>query len=328
MGARQRNDETNMDSTDIQIFELLCANGRRSNRDIASRLGLPEKQVANRLRQMLDADDMRILAIADTYAAGFEFMLFVGVEVAQRPAFEVARDLAQLPEVLSVMLTMGSCDIEMVMVAESHASLVTFVKQRLNGIGGIRRFDLSLGLEVHKYETVRGPLLQETWQSMGFPSVGAVDELDKAIIGELWKDARVMNQTIADAVGVSESAVRSRINSLKRRKLLRLTAMRNMRLESGQIFASIGVEVEGRDIDSVAGELSALDDAGFVVSVVGRYDLLVMGMLGSVAELSTLLASRIEQIDGVRKVHTSQVLRFVKYDPRWTAVIGELHDDA
>jgi hypothetical protein len=36
-----------------------------------------------------------------------------------------------------------------------------------------------------------------------------------------------------------------------------------------------------------------------------------------------LLARRIERIAGVQKVYTSQVLSFVKYDTRWTALIDE-----
>jgi Lrp/AsnC family transcriptional regulator, leucine-responsive regulatory protein len=312
-----------MDATDELILQLLQANGRRSNREIAKELEIPEKQIAARIRQMLASDDMRILTVTDIFAAGFDFMLFIGVEVAERPADEVAEDLAAMPEVLSVMLTMGSCDIEIVVVAEDHARLTQFVTGRLSRVAGIRSFALSLGLDMFKYTTVMGPLIrqQRPQQPMRIADGGPVDATDKAIIEELWSDARSTNQAIADRLGISESAVRARVNALRQGNLIRITAMRNMRIDSGEVFASIGVEVEGRDIARVAAELAGLPDAGFVASVLGRYDILVMGLMGSASELSKLLTSRIERLDGVRKVHTSQVMSFVKYDHHWSAIL-------
>jgi len=83
---------------------------------------------------------------------------------------------------------------------------------------------------------------------------------------------------------------------MRQRSLIRITAMRNMRIDSGQMFASIGVEVVGRDIAAVTADLAALPDAGFVASVLGRYHILVMGLLGSAQELSDLLTRRIERL--------------------------------
>lgn len=316
-----------MDSTDDRIIALLQANGRRSNREIAKALGLPEKQVAQRIRQLLATDDMRILAVTDVFAAGFEFMLFIGLEVAQRPADAVAEELAAIPEVLSVMLTMGSCDIELVVASENHASLVEFVNRRLLAVAGIRRIELSLGLQTFKYSTLMGPLLAHDYPLLPMPARGALDATDKAIIAALWSDARVTNQSIANQLGLSESAVRARLAALRHRRILRVTAMRNMRLEQGQIFASIGVEVSGRDVGELAMELAALPGTGFVATVLGRHHILVMGLLGSAGEFTDLLTSRIERLPGVHKVHTSQVMRFVKYDPHWTAILESEEGD-
>ncbi|MFM7783313.1 MAG: Lrp/AsnC family transcriptional regulator [Gammaproteobacteria bacterium] len=312
-----------MDVEDEQIFELLCQNGRRSNREIARELGIPERQVAQRIRRMIADEDMRILAVTDIFAAGFEFMLLIGVEVALRSANEVAEDLAELPEVVSVMLTMGACDIEIVVIAENHGSLVGFVGELLSSVPGIRSFQLSLCLQICKYGTGAGPLVSRPNPPMRLPATGMADELDKATVECLWADPRSTNQAIASALGVSESAVRQRINAMRKRKLVRITAMKNMRIESGQMFASIGVEVAGRDIAAVAGDLASLPDTGFVATVLGRYHILVMGLLGSARALNELLARRIERIPGVQKVYTSQVLSFVKYDTRWTALMDE-----
>lgn len=310
-----------MDTTDEGILASLQGNGRLSNRMIAKSLALPEKQVANRIRQMLADDDMRILVATDIFAAGFEFMLFVGIEVAERPADAVAEELAAIPEVISVMLTMGSGDIEIVVVAEDHATLARMVTERLSRIPGIRSTSISLGMQMFKYTTAMGPLLKAHWPSQPIPASGPLDRTDREIIWRLWQEPRATNQAVADDLGLSESAVRARIQALRERKIIRITAMRNMRIEQGQVFASIGVEVAGREVEAVAADLAALADTGFVATVLGRYDILVMGLLGSAHQLSQLLTSRIERLPGVRKVHTSQVLSFVKYDHHWTAIL-------
>ena len=312
-----------MEGEDQRIFELLRQNGRRSNREIAGALQLPEKQVSQRIRRMIVDDDMRILTVTDIFAAGYEFMLLIGVEVALRAANEVAEDLARLPDVVSVLLTMGSCDIEFIVIAENHGSLVNFVSETLSSVPGIRSFQLSLCLQIYKYGTGAGPLLSRPNPPMELPVTGMMDDLDKAIVARLWADPRSTNQAIASSLGLSESAVRVRINTMRKRNLIRITAMKNMRIESGQMFASIGVEVAGRDIVAVARDLATLPDTGFVATVLGRYHILVMGLLGSARELNELLARRIERIAGVQKVYTSQVLSFVKYDTRWTALIDE-----
>ena len=51
---------------------------------------------------------MRIVAVADVFGAGFEFMLSIGIEVSGRPPAEVGAQLAGLPEVLSVGGRVGS----------------------------------------------------------------------------------------------------------------------------------------------------------------------------------------------------------------------------
>ncbi|MAC34771.1 MAG: hypothetical protein CME38_14385 [Haliea sp.] len=311
-----------MDETDTLILSQLQANGRLSNRVIARSLGVPERQIATRIRDMLAADDMRILLVADLFAAGFEHVLFIGVEVAGRPARAVAEELAALPEVISVMLSMGSEDIELVMVAENHARLVSVALEYLSRIPGIRRHTLSLGLSILKYSTEMGPLVPgpPSGEMIAIPEGGAMDRLDREIVNRLWIDPRMTNQRVASELAISESAVRARLQSLRERNVVHITAMRNMRMESGSVFASIGVEVAGREVETVAAELAALPETGFVAIVLGRYDILVMGLLGNPGELERLLAERIEPLSGVSKVHTSQVLGFVKYDVRWTAL--------
>src|SRR6187455_610597 len=90
------------DELDARIIAQLADDGRRSNRDVARALELPERSVGLRVRRLLASNDMRIVAIVDMRAAGFECVANVGVRVSGRTPVEVAADLARFPQVLSV----------------------------------------------------------------------------------------------------------------------------------------------------------------------------------------------------------------------------------
>lgn len=309
-----------IDDIDARIISLVEEDGRRSNRDIARILSLSEKQVGTRIRRLLDDDIMRIVAAVDVFAAGFEFMLTIGVEVRGRPADEVAEQLAAFPEVLTVVLMSGPWDIEIVVVAETHDALGAFVKERLSRVKGVRALAPSLRFDVLKFQTGLGPILPSQHPPLAFPAHSALDELDQGIVRELWRDARAVNQEIATRLATSESTVRARLAQLRERHVLRLTAINNLQVGDGVVFAFVGLEVDRTHAAAVARELSAIEEVRFAATVLGRYDILAMVVLESTARLAALLHERIARIRGVESAKAHQALRFVKHDYRWTVI--------
>ena len=71
-----------------------------------------------------------------------------------------------------------------------------------------------------------------------------LDATDRAILEELWRDARMSNRQIASRLGVSEGTVRSRIRRLTEEKRIRITAIRNIEALERPISAMVGIEVE------------------------------------------------------------------------------------
>lgn len=309
-----------IDDIDARIISLAEEDGRRSNRDIGRILNLSEKQVGARIRRLLDEDLMRIVAAVDVFAAGFEFMLTIGVEVRGRPADEVAEQLAAFPEVLTVVLVSGPWDVEIVVVAENHDALGAFVKERLSGVQGVQALAPSLRFDVLKFRTGLGPILPHRHAALAFPARTALDELDRSIVRELWRDARAVNQEIATRLGTSETTVRARVARLRERNVLRITAINNLQVGDGVVFAFVGLDVDRRRAAAIAGELSRIEEVRFAATVLGRYDILAITVVGGTAQLSALLHERIARIRGVAGVKAQQALRFVKHDHRWTLI--------
>jgi len=139
-----------LDATDEAIIALLRADGRVPYRAIARELGLTETTVRARVRRLEESNTMRVVAVTDIEAAGFDMLLAIGVQVDGRSPEAVARDLAAFPEVFSVNVVVGAQDIEILVVTRDQASLVELVGERLAAVPGVRRLTPALALDVLK----------------------------------------------------------------------------------------------------------------------------------------------------------------------------------
>ena len=139
-----------LDATDQAIIDLLRQDGRMAYRAIARELGITEPTVRARVRRMEESDTMRVVAVTDVQAAGYGMLLAVGVQVENRTPEDVARDLAQIPEVFSVNVVVGAQDVEILVVAEDALGLNHLLNETLAGIAGVRRLTPALAVDVLK----------------------------------------------------------------------------------------------------------------------------------------------------------------------------------
>ena len=107
------------DELDLKIVALLQEDGRMSTQDIAGALDSTSSTIRKRIRRLEETGTMRVVAVTDFAAAGYDVLLAIGIEVESRSAEAVGLDLAALPEVFSVNLTTGSHDIEILVGARS-----------------------------------------------------------------------------------------------------------------------------------------------------------------------------------------------------------------
>src|SRR5690349_13597803 len=116
-----------LDQIDHNILELLRVDGRMATREIAARLSLSESTVRNHMRQLKSDDAVRVVAVADFSVFGFNLMLSIAVDVQGRPVEEVARTLAEFPQILSCNIVVGRHDIDMIAAVEGPAAAAELV---------------------------------------------------------------------------------------------------------------------------------------------------------------------------------------------------------
>lgn len=147
------------------------------------------------------------------------------------------------------------------------------------------------------------------------PSV-AIDEIDKAIIRELQLDGRMPYAKLGPAVGLSQAAVRQRVQRLIEHGVMQVVAVTDPLMLGFGLEAMVGVEVEG-DIRAVAAKLAKIDEVSYVVVTSGRFDLLVEVVCRDNEQLLAVVNDVMRSLPGVRTTETFTYLHLEKQTYSW-----------
>jgi Lrp/AsnC family transcriptional regulator for asnA, asnC and gidA len=143
-----------------------------------------------------------------------------------------------------------------------------------------------------------------------------LDEVSKAIIEQLQGDGRRSYSDIGKAVGLSEAAVRQRVQKLTESGVMQIVAVTDPMQLGFYRQAMIGVRVTG-DTTRVAEELGSLAAVDYVVLTAGSFDILAEVVCESDEDLIELLNKRIRSIDGVLSTETFVYLKLHKQLYNW-----------
>ncbi|MBI3968174.1 MAG: Lrp/AsnC family transcriptional regulator [Chloroflexi bacterium] len=139
------------DDIDRRIVELLRANGRRSNRELARALGIAEATVRRRVKRLIDGGVMEVVAVTNPNRIGFTKSVIVGLHVETACLREIAARLAELDEVRYLSIVAGTHDIIFAAQFRSDQSLAQFLIDKLAAMPGIRRVQTSYALKQVKH---------------------------------------------------------------------------------------------------------------------------------------------------------------------------------
>jgi Lrp/AsnC family transcriptional regulator for asnA, asnC and gidA len=143
-----------------------------------------------------------------------------------------------------------------------------------------------------------------------------LDDVSKAIVEQLQTDGRRSYAEIGKVVGLSEAAVRQRVQKLTDSGVMQVVAVTDPMQLGFYRQAMIGVRVVG-DTAKVAEELSAMRAVDYVVLTAGSFDILAEVVCEDDDDLINLLNSKIRAITGVHSTETFVYLRLQKQHYNW-----------
>ncbi|MHA7243280.1 Lrp/AsnC family transcriptional regulator [Paeniglutamicibacter antarcticus] len=142
-----------------------------------------------------------------------------------------------------------------------------------------------------------------------------MDDTSKAIIEQLQQDGRRSYAAIGKAVGLSEAAVRQRVQKLIDSKVMQVVAVTDPMQLGFKRQALLGIRSTG-DIIATADRIAALPEVDYCVVVAGPSDIIAEVICANDEDLLRII-TEIRSVEGVRETETFMYLSLRKQEYNW-----------
>jgi Lrp/AsnC family transcriptional regulator, regulator for asnA, asnC and gidA len=142
-----------------------------------------------------------------------------------------------------------------------------------------------------------------------------LDGISMQIVEQLQQDGRRSYAAIGKAVGLSEAAVRQRVQRLLEAGVMQIVAVTDPLTLGFRRQCMIGIKCEG-DPASVANHLAGMEEIDYVVIIAGSFDLLIEVVCEDDDHLLEIL-SRVRTVPSVTSTETFVYLKLRKQTYSW-----------
>ncbi len=150
-----------VDELDQVILQTLQEDGRTPFTQIARRAGVSETTIRSRYGQLVEAGIVRTVGIVDPYALGFQAPAIIGVSIEPGMIDQVARALAELPEVSYLVMTLGSFDLIVEVFCRDMSHINELLTHRVRLMPGIRSTETLMIAQSYKLSYRWSPALED-----------------------------------------------------------------------------------------------------------------------------------------------------------------------
>lgn len=140
-----------LDAVDRQLIEILSRDARVSNRKIAADLGVTEGTVRGRIKRLQQDRLIAFTAITSIELDDPAKLAFIGIQADIQNIQAIARQIADLPAVNSVIITMGRFSILAVCLFTELDELHNVASNQILLIPGVHHIETSIAVKTLKY---------------------------------------------------------------------------------------------------------------------------------------------------------------------------------
>jgi Lrp/AsnC family transcriptional regulator for asnA, asnC and gidA len=134
----------------------------------------------------------------------------------------------------------------------------------------------------------------------------------------LQQDGRRAYATIGKAVGLSEAAVRQRVQKLIDTGVMQIVAVTDPMQIGFARQAMIAIAASG-DIEAIAEQLKQIAEVDYIVVTAGSWDIIAEVVVEDDEHLLRLVNRQIRSIEGVTRTESFLYLKLVKQTYNWGA---------
>ncbi|GAA4946804.1 Lrp/AsnC family transcriptional regulator [Yinghuangia aomiensis] len=312
-----------LDGLDRAVVHALEIDGRAPFSRIAAVLGVSEQTVARRYRRLAEDHRARVVGRVDPRRIAAVTWL-VRIKTMSDAATAIAEALARRPDTSWVEITSGGTEVHCLVrnrgpnsgddlllrklprtpkVAGIQAQCVLHIA--FGGPGGwMGKMDALTEAQAAALRDARPPVTAD----------GPIhlDAADDALFAHLGRDGRAGYPDLAAATGLSESAVRRRVEQLRREGVLFFEMEVAPGLLGHRINVWLHMSVPPTHLAGVLTELSTHPEVVFAAATTGTTNITASALLRDEADLYRYLTTRIAALTAVTSVESTTVIRLVK----------------
>jgi Lrp/AsnC family transcriptional regulator, regulator for asnA, asnC and gidA len=161
----------------------------------------------------------------------------------------------------------------------------------------------------------QGGAMTDVIRQNGRRAAASLDETSKKLIELLQEDGRRSYAAMGKSVGLSEAAVRQRVQRMIEGGVMQIVAVTDPLSLGFFRQAMIGIKCEG-DLETIADRLAEMHEIDYVVITAGSFDLLVEVVCESDDHLLELLG-RIRNVPTVTSTESFVYLKLRKQTYSW-----------
>mgnify|MGYP003603633534 FL=1 len=140
-----------LDDLDRQLIEVLARDARVSNRKIAGDLGVTEGTVRGRIKRLQQEGLIAFTAITSFGLTSSAKMAFIGIQADVESVRDVAAQIAEIPPINALMITMGRFNILAFCLFDTLETLIELTSDKILAIPGVHHVETSIAVKTMKY---------------------------------------------------------------------------------------------------------------------------------------------------------------------------------
>jgi DNA-binding Lrp family transcriptional regulator len=115
-------------------------------------------------------------------------------------------------------------------------------------------------------------------------------------------------------LGVAEGTIRQRIKRLQKDGLIQFTVVTDFRMAGSPNLCMMGIDADPSRVRAIAEQLKRIPEINCVVLLLGRFNILAMGLFTNIEQLDRVVKAKIRPLPGVQRVETAISVHNLKYE--------------
>ncbi len=303
-----------LDDTDMACLIALQADPRASWRELGAATGIAERTVARRIKRLMDAELLRVIAEPDPLITGRGVVLHAWVRCRAGRVHDVAQRLAQLDSSQLVVTLAGSADLMAELTLADAAQMPDLITRVLPSIDGVEHVEARLVLRPFRRagqwriqpQPGRVATLAER-PPIEHPA--ALTDAEQRLVAHLMHDGRASLAELAERGGVSEPTAQRLLHALAERRALSFRVEVEPALVGYPVEAVISVRVRPQEVEAMAHHLASDPHTRCLFGTSGAAQLFWHVLCRDSLHLWDVTTRRLGEQDGVLSSEVCVVMR-------------------